>query len=174
MNLTRDRLRSIGWAFVLTICLGLTLGLTFRVNAVKSEVRQLDRRILALRQEKRFLETEFESRASQQQLRALNEIEFGYEAPRAEQYLEGERQLAALGKPRGADAPEPIRVASAADTAPAPQSGLPAMVSPLTGRALAAELQSNSASRPARIANLREHLVHIESRDGAAAGDSRE
>jgi hypothetical protein len=29
------------------------------------------------------------------------------------QYLESERQLAALGKPRSPDAPDPIRVASA-------------------------------------------------------------
>ena len=40
-----------------------------------------------------------------------NAVEFGYSAPRADQYLESERQLAALGTPRGINAPSPVRVA---------------------------------------------------------------
>ena len=132
MNLTRDRMRSIGWAFVLTVCFALTMALTFRVNAVKSEVRLAERQIIALQREKLLLETEFQARSNQQALKQINDIEFGFEAPRAEQYIEGERQLANLGKPRAPGAPEPIRVASAADgdrTAP-----FPVMVSPLTGK----------------------------------------
>jgi len=115
MNLTRDRLQSIGWAFVLAVCAMLTLALTFQVNAVKSEVRLAERQIIAMKQEKVFLETEYLTRANQQQLRNLNDVEFGYAAPTAGQYIEGERQLAALGVPRAPDAPQQIRVASAAE-----------------------------------------------------------
>lgn len=113
MNLTRDRMHTIGWGMSLVICLALTLALTFRVNAVKSQVRLAERQITQLKQEKVFLETEFETRASQQQLKAFNDVDFGYQAPTVGQYLESERQLAALGKPRSPDAPDPIRVASA-------------------------------------------------------------
>lgn len=113
MNLTRDRMHTIGWGMSLVICLALTLALTFRVNAVKSQVRLAERQIAQLKQEKIFLETEFETRASQQQLKAFNDVDFGYSAPTVGQYLESERQLAALGKPRSPDAPDPIRVASA-------------------------------------------------------------
>lgn len=113
MNLTRDRMHTIGWGMSLVICLALTLALTFRVNAVKSQVRLAERQITQLKQEKLFLETEFETRASQQQLKAFNDVDFGYSAPTVGQYLESERQLAALGKPRSPDAPDPIRVASA-------------------------------------------------------------
>ena len=49
MNLTRDRMRSIGWAVILTVCLALTLVLTFRVNAIKSQVRLAERQIVALK-----------------------------------------------------------------------------------------------------------------------------
>ncbi len=112
MNFNRDRVRSIGWGFVLTFCFALTMALTVRVNAVKSEVRLAERQVVALKREKIFLETEFETRGNQQQLRALNDVEFGYQAPTAGQYLEGERQLAALGKPAAADAPAPVRVAA--------------------------------------------------------------
>lgn len=118
MMLTRDRVRSFGWVAVLTVCGALTMGLTLRVNAVKSEVRLAERQIVALQRQKTMLETEFETRANQQQLKVLNDVEFGYQAPTAGQYLEGERQLAVLAKPRGPDAPTPIRVASAAEAAP--------------------------------------------------------
>ncbi|WP_306087789.1 hypothetical protein [Qipengyuania flava] len=106
-----SRIRQIGWALVLAICFALLLALTFKVNAVKSDVRLAERRIIAAQQAKLMLETEFETRASQQQLSDWNAVEFGYSAPRADQYLESERQLAALGTPRGVDAPSPVRVA---------------------------------------------------------------
>ena len=165
MNLTRDRVRSVGWAMVLTVCCAVTLALTFRVNAVKSQVRLAERQIVALKREKLFLETEFEARANQQQLKALNDVEFGYEAPTAGQYIEGERQLASLGKPRGPGAPKPIRVAVAA--AASGDGGLPAMVSPLTGKAMAAEVTPVSTRKPADSAGLRDRLTRIDKPEAA-------
>ncbi|MFA7587269.1 MAG: hypothetical protein WCY11_13915, partial [Novosphingobium sp.] len=122
------------------------------VNAVKSQVRLAERQIVAVKREKMVLETEFLTRANQQQLRALNEVEFGYDAPRADQYIEGERQLAALGKPRGPGAPTPIRVASAADVLE--ESPLVAMVSPLTGKAVAAQMPKQGVSAPTTDAKM--------------------
>src|SRR5688572_3301464 len=113
MNLTRDRLHSIGWVTLLTLCTAMTAGLTLRVNAAKSEVYQAERKIVSMRSEITFLQTEFQTRSNQQQLKALNDVEFGYVAPRAQQYIEGERQLAVIGKPRAPGAPSPIRVATA-------------------------------------------------------------
>lgn len=157
MNLTRDRMRSIGWVALLVTCAALTLVLMVRVNAVKSEVQLAQRQINAIKQEKLILETEFLTRANQQQLRNLNAIEFGYQAPTAGQYLEGERQLAALGKARGPKAPKPIRVASAA-TLVEDQNPIQALVSPLTGKAMAAEVKiadtrdaSERATTPAKL-----------------------
>jgi hypothetical protein len=163
MNLTRDRIRSLGWAVVLTICLAFTVALTFRVNAVKSQVRLAERQIVALRQERLLLETEIETRANQQQLRALNEVEFGYEAPTAGQYLENERALADLGKPRAADAPAPIRVAVAEPRLDEPD--IAAMVSPLTGKAIAAEKPMGAAPVTKTPASLDERLTRIEPRN---------
>lgn len=165
MNLTRDRMRSIGWAAVLLACLAITVALTFRVNAVKSQVRLAERQILQLRQEKLLLETEFQTRANQHQLSSLNEVEFGYRAPTAGQYLEGERQLAGLGKARGPDAPSPIRVARV--SVPAETSLLPAMVSPLTGKAMASEVKDHSGHEPVTASNLRERLSQVDSRETA-------
>ena len=72
MNLTRDRMRQVGWVAVLLVCAALTLALTFRVNAVKSQVRLAERQVVALKQDMLLLETEFETRGNQQQLRNLN------------------------------------------------------------------------------------------------------
>lgn len=159
MNLTRDRLRSIGWASVLLVVATFTLALTFRVNAVKSQVRLSERQIVALKRETQFLETEFLTRANQQQLRNLNAVEFGYQAPTAGQYLESERQLAEFGKPRAANAPQPIRVANAGD---AEQPALAAMVSPLTGKAMAAELpRGTTPHQPVDAAGLNARLSQV-------------
>lgn len=170
MNLTRDRVRSIGWAVILTVCAAFTMALTMRVNAVKSQVSLAERQIVALRQEKMMLETEFETRANQQQLKALNDVEFGYQAPTPGQYLEGERQLASLAKARSPGAPTPIRVATAATQEEASTLVAPtlvAMVSPLTGKALAAEApargmhkQGPSIVGAARLADRLSQLDH--------------
>ncbi len=162
MNLTRDRLRQVGWIAVLTVCGALVLALTFRVNAVKSEVRLVERQIVQVKQDKLLLETEFETRANQQQLRNLNEVEFGYQAPTAGQYLENERQLAVLSKPRAADAPSPIRVANA--DRPAEDSPIGAMVSPLTGKAMAAEAPKRPREQPVTADTLGDRLGRVEPR----------
>ncbi|QKG70136.1 hypothetical protein [Erythrobacter mangrovi] len=117
-----SRVRQIGWAIVLSVCFGLLLALTFKVNAVKSDVRLTEREIIAVQRAKLMLETEFQTRASQQQLANWNAVEFGYGAPRADQYLESETQLAALGTPWGIDAPSPVRVAL--NTPPREDTGL--------------------------------------------------
>lgn len=159
MNLTRNRARQIGWAMILIICAVMTLTLTLRVNAVKSQVQLAERKIVALKQQKLFLETEFETRANQQQLKNLNDVEFGYTAPSAAQYLENERDLAAMGKPRGPGAPSPIRVASAAQLEEG--SAFPSMVSPLTGRAEASEIPAGGVAKQATAAGLKDRLSHI-------------
>ncbi|GAA4051979.1 hypothetical protein [Parerythrobacter jejuensis] len=124
-----SRLRQIGWAMALGVVFALFIALTFRVNAVKSEVVRAERQIVSLKRETMRLETEFQTRANQQQLANWNAVDFGYVAPRADQYLENERQLARLGEPTAPGAPAPIRVARS------PSSGdFPALVSPLTGK----------------------------------------
>ncbi|MEO5587629.1 MAG: hypothetical protein ABIQ81_08055 [Novosphingobium sp.] len=166
MNLTRDRVHSIGWAVILMVCLAMTMALTMRVNAVKSQVALAERKIVTLRQEKLMLETEFETRANQQQLKVLNDVEFGYQAPTPGQYLEGERQLAVLAKARSPGAPTPIRVATAAPRDETPT--FVAMVSPLTGKALAAEAPANgmrkAASRTSGSTRLADRLSQLDRR----------
>ncbi len=109
---------------------------------MRSEVRLAERRIIALQREKVLLETEFETRASQQQLAEWNAVDFGYQAPGADQYIAGERQLAELGEPRALTAPSPIRVARAEDDQRAMH--LPAMVSPLTGKPVTQQVEEPS------------------------------
>ncbi|QGN55567.1 hypothetical protein [Novosphingobium sp. Gsoil 351] len=143
MIASRTSLRRIGWAALLAVCCALLFALSLRVNALKSEVRRAENRIVALRTETMYLETEYETRSNQQQLSAWNAVDFGYVAPNAGQYMENVRQLAALGKAAAPDAPAPIRVASAPTEAP---GVMPAMVSPLTGKPLGAEDEAEDAA----------------------------
>lgn len=122
-----SRLRQIGWAISISVVFAGFMMLTFRVDAVKSEVVRAERQIVDLEREKLALETEFETRANQQQLADWNAIEFGYAPPRADQFLEAERQLASFSAPRAPGSPEPIRFAREMEA-----SDYPALVSPLT------------------------------------------
>ncbi|WP_408590249.1 hypothetical protein [Novosphingobium sp.] len=144
MIVSANRLRSIGWIALLLVCFALVMVMAFRVNALRSQVHRAEERIVALRQEKIYLETEMETRANQQQLKNWNDVEFGYVAPSSDQYLENERQLAVLSKPDEAGAPAPIRVASMDDSVVA-AAAFPAMVSPLTGKSVNAETTDSAA-----------------------------
>lgn len=159
MMINRARLRSIGWAMILSLCFTLTLGLTFKVNAVKSQVRLTERALLAARQDRDLLETEFETRASQHQLTALNNVEFGYVSPTSAQYVENERELAMISKPRAADAPSPIMVANA--QVEDKDTGLAGLVSPLTGKAMAAELPKPARTKTADAGDLGSRLSRL-------------
>ena len=146
-----SRLHQASWAATLSMTLGLFLALTFHVNAIKSEVRLAERRIISLERQKLLLETEFESRSSQRQLAEWNAVDFGYVAPRSGQFLGGESELASLGVPARVDAPQPIRVARAAPLAPE-ESPLTDWVSPLTGQPLAQEASDVVADGARRAA----------------------
>jgi hypothetical protein len=138
------RFRSVGWLVLLALFAAAVMVLAFRVNALRSQVHRTEAKIIALRLEQLYLQTEFETRANQQQLRDWNALEFGYVAPSAGQYLENERQLAQLARPDAPGAPEPIRVASI-DDAVAADAAFPAFVSPLTGKPLADQAPAVSA-----------------------------
>src|SRR5579863_1958850 len=182
MNMTRDRVQSIGWFSLLAICTVLTGSLVLRVNAVKSQVQISQRQIIALTRENQFLETEYETRANQQQLSDINDLDFGYKAPDSGQYLENERQLAMLGKPRAVDAPAPIEVASndgpavqdrgadtgtSSGTSASTNSGnnsgtLGSLVPQMISRAMAAEVPASTLRRRVDATNLRERLARID------------
>lgn len=167
MNLTRDRVHSLGWISVLLICAALTIGLTLRVNAMKSQVHDAEKRILYVQADINFLETEFQTRSNQQALKQLNDLEFGYKAPVAAQYIEGERQLAALGKPAGPGAPKPIRYANAERPERRTDNPLLAMVSPVTGATAAVPEQP---AKPAAARKGRDPERAELARDAASLG----
>ncbi|MFN4134557.1 MAG: hypothetical protein ACK4G2_02820 [Novosphingobium sp.] len=161
MIATVNRLRTVGWLVLLALCLGLVLVTAFRVNALRSQIHRAEARIVALKQERLYLETEFETRSNQQQLKTWNDVEFGYAAPGAGQYLEGERALAALSVPARPDAPAPIRVASVDETVIA-SSAFPAMVSPLSGKPQTAESARIDAADADREEPARERAKAVE------------
>ena len=131
---TQSRIRRIGWLAALALCLALYGVLHFKVHAVQSDVVRAERQIVQLEEATMLLETEYLTRSSQIQLARWNRVDFGFVAPSADQYVDGERELASLSAPRGMDAPEPIRLARLADEDVA--RDFPKLVSPLTGKPL--------------------------------------
>jgi len=185
MMVSANRFRSIGWIALLLVCAALVMVLAFRVNALRSQVHRTELQIVALRKEKLYLETEVETRANQQQLKLWNDVEFGYVAPTAGQYLSNERQLAAFAKPDSPDTPAPIRVASADDSVaaeaafPSVISGLAAEIAaPITrsaddeGNAKPAAKPADAADRAKATANLGARLAMVAplKKDGKDSG----
>lgn len=126
------RIRRIGWFAALGICLALYTLLHLKVNAVHSDVVRAERQIVRLEEQNLLLETEFLTRSNQVQLAAWNRVDFGFEAPRAEQFLDSPLQLASFGSPRDSHAPAPIMLAGMTSGEDVPD--FPQLVSPLTGR----------------------------------------
>jgi len=144
------QLRRMGWIVLLALLTGMYLMLHFKVQAVHSDVVRAERRIVSLEQEKLLLATEFETRANQMQLAAWNQVDFGYVAPTAGQFLEGERQLAALGASVLPGTSSPIRLAQATVVG-APAVSMVGAAADLAGEVLAVA-ETGEAPRNVRLA----------------------
>ncbi len=144
------RIRRIGWFAALALCTALYLMLHFKVHSVVSEVVKAERQIVQLEEQNMLLETEFLTRSSQIQLASWNRVDFGYVAPAADQFIEGERQLARFSGPQGDGRSAEVRLArfDADEEVPA----FPALVSPLTGEALDVALVEPPAPRRVTLA----------------------
>ncbi len=111
MILAVKRLKTIGWIALIFIVAIALYPLSLSVATLRSDLGRVERDILRTRAEIRYLETEFATRASLTQLAMWNDLEYGYEAPSAAQYLDGERELANLDdEARQLD--KPVRVAA--------------------------------------------------------------
>lgn len=110
MVMAKNRMRILAWAIAAIICLALLFGINLSVASQKTELARTEMQIAKIREEIRYLETEFSSRASLRQLERWNELQFGYVAPNASQYLDGERELANLSGDAGGKT-APVRVA---------------------------------------------------------------
>ncbi|MEB3415802.1 hypothetical protein VCJ71_06965 [Alteriqipengyuania sp. WL0013] len=159
--MTLNRLRQIGWASLLLGCTALFVVLWVQVNSVKSDVRMAEREIVRLQNQKLALEMEFQTRANQSQLAAWNAVDFGYEPPAADQFLDGEQALAEFGVPRAEGAPDPIRVAQSEADAKVPE--FPKMVSPVG--------EPEQADLPAKVQN---NAIRLDfGRNVSASGSGR-
>lgn len=108
MKLAVKRLEGIGWLALVFLVAIMLYPLSLSVASLRSDLVRTDREILSTKKDIRYLETEFSARANLRQLERWNKLEYGYMAPKASQYLDGERALANLG---GSDLRKPVRVA---------------------------------------------------------------
>jgi hypothetical protein len=108
MKLVVKRLEGMGWLALVFLVAILLYPLSLSVATLRSDLSRTDSKIVEVKKEIRYLETEFSARANLRQLEDWNKLEFGYVSPRATQYLDGERALANLG---GKDLRKPVQVA---------------------------------------------------------------
>lgn len=111
MILAVKRLKALGWIVLIFIVLIALYPLSLSVATLRSDLARTEREIVQTKAKIRYLETEYATRASLSQLETWNELGYGYVAPRADQYLEGERALANLGDD-DRQMNKPVRVAA--------------------------------------------------------------
>lgn len=100
MRLAFGKLKNLGWiALVLIVAISL-YPLSLSVATLRSDLARTEQKIVQSKRRIRYLETEFATRANLKQLDLWNELDYGYRAPNADQYLGNERALANLGKGR--------------------------------------------------------------------------
>ena len=102
------RLEGMGWLALVFLVAIMLYPLSLSVATLRSDLARTDAKIVAVKKDIRYLETEFSARANLRQLEDWNKLEFGYASPVASQYLDGERALANLG---GKDLRKPVQVA---------------------------------------------------------------
>ncbi len=129
------RFRSVTWvAIALVPALGCYL-VTQRVAAERAELAKVERKIGQTRRDIRDLETELGTRGSMAQIERWNGQTFALAAPTAQQFIEGDVQLASLtalpALPRPVAPAAPAVVAAPADVrqasfSPAPTAPKPA------------------------------------------------
>ncbi len=108
MKLAFKRLEGMGWLALVFLVAILLYPLSLSVATLRSDLARTDAKIVDVKKDIRYLETEFSARANLRQLEDWNKLEFGYASPVAAQYLDGERALANLG---GKDLRKPVQVA---------------------------------------------------------------
>jgi hypothetical protein len=104
MTFAVRKLQGIGLIMLLTLAALIAYPVTLKVSATRAELRTVERQIAEARHRNRMLEGDIAVLANAQQLDRWNREYFGYTAPGAGQYLQGERALASLDglrPPRG-------------------------------------------------------------------------
>lgn len=127
MKLAVKRLEGIGWLALVFLVAILLYPLSLSVATLRSDLARNDSKIVSIKKEIRYLETEFSARANLRQLEHWNKLEYGYVSPNAAQYLDGERALANLG---GEDLRKPVKVAVISTMDKVPPAGVIGSVFP--------------------------------------------
>jgi hypothetical protein len=142
MKLAVKRLEGIGWLALVFLVAILLYPLSLSVATLRSDLARTDSKIVSVKKEIRYLETEFSARANLRQLEHWNKLEYGYVSPNASQYLDGERALANLG---GKDLRKPVKVAVISTMDKVPPAGIIGSVFPAAS-AKVRDSDSNDAS----------------------------
>lgn len=119
MSLALKRLQNIGWMALVFMIAILLYPLSLNVGVLHSRLVSMDARILETKREISFLQAELRTRASMAQLEDWNNLLYGYQPPTAEQFLDSETQLAALGRIGREMKPVMVAVSQVDSTAPA-------------------------------------------------------
>ncbi|MFM9977652.1 MAG: hypothetical protein ACKVOP_06350, partial [Sphingomonadaceae bacterium] len=115
-----QRFRAVGYLAMVAIAATILYLISLQVAAERGKLEAVERQIVAAQREMRQLQTELGTRASMRQLEKWNGDVLALSAPKADQYVHGQTQLAALTleERTGEASPPPPAMAAAVVTKP--------------------------------------------------------
>jgi hypothetical protein len=155
--------RSFRSVFMVASCAGAALGcylVSLRVASERSQLEDVETRIVLAQQDARILQTEIGTRGRLSQLERWNAGAFSLSAPSADQFLKGSFELARLAQPeKKVDFQAPVVLASA--PAPTKQSTI---AQPATDESAAAAPASSAAGALLHEASLKTETREVPAR----------
>ena len=139
------RLRPIGWVAGVAgaaLCFYLV---SLQVAAERTALESTERRIAVTERQIRQLETEFSARASLRQLESYNNEVLALSAPKVQQYLTNEVQLASYSPADGADIGKPVPSTALASVQSMPSPAPAAASRPSFKAAVVSDAKSEGA-----------------------------
>jgi hypothetical protein len=129
MSLAMKRLQNVGWIALVFLVAIMLYPLSLNVASVHSDLVAINNKILNTKREISFLQAELRTRANLQQLEEWNNVLYGYQSPTAEQFLDGEAELASLSD--GDITNQPVLVAALSDGVK-PAGTIDSAITPIT------------------------------------------
>ncbi len=98
MSSSINPLKNFGWFAILLLVVMLLYPMSLNVASLRGDLVAIDKDILSTKKEINYLQAEIKARANLQQLEEWNELLYGFKSPTADQFANGEKALANLGR----------------------------------------------------------------------------
>lgn len=98
MSSSLNPLHNFGWFAIIALVVMLLYPVSLNVASLRGDLMAIDKDITSTKKEINYLQAEIKARANLQQLEEWNDLLYGFKSPTVDQFANGEKALANLGR----------------------------------------------------------------------------